>query len=87
LRHIAKRLRHTEQERPARAAKPERMSPSNHSLQELGGVARTGEEIPGVKGYRELEVLHRRLNPQCSCQRWQAHWVMNASLTQQEQVA
>ena len=40
-----------------------------------------------VRGYRELEILHRRLNPQCSCQRCQQHRERSSSLTQQEHVA
>ena len=40
-----------------------------------------------VKGYRELEVLHRRMNPHCSCDTCQEHRERSAPLTQQEQVA
>jgi putative transposase len=40
-----------------------------------------------VRGYRELEGLHRRLNPHCICQRCQVHRARTSPLTQQEQVA
>lgn len=48
-----------------------------------------------VKGYRELEILHRSLNPQCSCESCREHRRRNSSLTergearltQQERVA
>lgn len=40
-----------------------------------------------VKGYRELEALHRRLNPQCSCDRCQEHRRKEEPLQRQEQVA
>jgi putative transposase len=39
-----------------------------------------------VKGYRELESLHRRLNPQCACPRCEVHRA-RTSLTHQEEVA
>jgi putative transposase len=51
------------------------------------GLLEAEKKFRRVKGYRELEALHRQLNPQCSCQRCQAHRERNASLTQPEQVA
>ncbi len=51
------------------------------------GLLEAERKFRKVKGYRELEVLHRRLNPECSCQRCLEHRQRNSSLTQQEQVA
>jgi putative transposase len=51
------------------------------------GLLEAERKFRRVKGYRELEVLHRRLNPQCSCQRCEVHCARASSLTQQEQVA
>ncbi len=51
------------------------------------GLLEAEKKFRRVKGYRELEVLHRRLNPQCTCPRCQAHRAKSASFTQQEQVA
>jgi putative transposase len=51
------------------------------------GLLEAEKRFRRVKGYRELEVLHRRLNPQCSCERCQEHCRMNSSLTQQVRVA
>jgi transposase-like protein len=51
------------------------------------GLLEAERKFRRVRGYRELEILHRRLNPQCSCQRCQQHRERSSSLTQQEQVA
>lgn len=51
------------------------------------GLLEAERKFRRVKGYRELERLHRRLNPDCACPRCQAHRARNTSLTQQEQVA
>lgn len=51
------------------------------------GLREAESKFRRVKGYRELEALHRRLNPQCSCPRCQAHGERKSSLTQQQQVA
>jgi putative transposase len=51
------------------------------------GLLEAERKFRRVKGYRELEILHRRLNPQCSCQHCQQHRERSSSLTQQEQVA
>ncbi len=51
------------------------------------GLLEAEKKFRRVKGYRVLQILHRRLNPQCTCQRCQAHRAMNVSLTQHEQVA
>ncbi len=51
------------------------------------GLLEAERKFRRVKGYRELEVLHRRLNPHCACPRCAAYRVKSASLTQQEQVA
>jgi hypothetical protein len=40
-----------------------------------------------AKGYRELEVLHRRMNPQRSCASCQQRRSINSSLTQKVRVA
>jgi hypothetical protein len=49
------------------------------------GLLEAERKFRRVKGYRELEDLHRRLNVNCSCQRCQLHRAKNSSLTQQEQ--
>ena len=60
----------------------------NHALRWTAtGLREAEKKFRKVKGYRELEVLHRRLNPQCRCQRCQACRELNSSLTQQVQVA
>ena len=51
------------------------------------GLLEAERKFRRVRGYRELEILHRRLNPQCSCPRCQQHRERSSSLTQQEQVA
>jgi putative transposase len=51
------------------------------------GLLKAEKKLRRVKRFRELEVLHRRLNPQCLCPRCQTHRERSASLTQQEQVA
>lgn len=51
------------------------------------GLLEAERKFRRVRGYRELEILHRRLNPQCSCQHCQQHRERSSSLTQQEQVA
>jgi putative transposase len=51
------------------------------------GLLEAERKFRRVRGYRELEILHRRLNPQCSCQRCQQHRERSSSLSQQEQVA
>ncbi len=51
------------------------------------GLLEAEKKFRRVKGYRELQVLHLRMNPQCSCQRCQEHRRMNSSLTQQVRVA
>ena len=51
------------------------------------GLLEAEKKFRRVKGCRELEILHRRLNPQCACQRCQQHRESSSSLTQQPQVA
>jgi transposase-like protein len=51
------------------------------------GLLEAEKKFRRVKGYRELVAVHRRLNPQCSCESCQPYRQMNSSLTQQEQVA
>ena len=51
------------------------------------GLLEAERKFRRVKGYRELEVLHRRLNPHCACQRCEVQRTRISSLTQQEQVA
>ena len=46
------------------------------------GLWEAQKKFRRVKGYRELELLHRRMNPQCACENCK-----QLSLTQQEQVA
>ena len=51
------------------------------------GLLEAEKKFRRVKGYRELEALHRRLNPQCSCESCQEHRQREAQLHYQEQVA
>lgn len=51
------------------------------------GLLEAEKQFRHVKGYRDLEVLHRRLNPPCPCQRCQRHRSTAFSLTPQDQVA
>lgn len=51
------------------------------------GLLEAEKKFRRVTGYRELEVLHRRLNPQCSGPRCQEHRERSSSLTQPAQVA
>ena len=73
-------------ERVARNVK--RWRAGDHALRWTAtGLLEAQKKFRRVKGYRELEVLHRRLNPQCACHRCQEHRRVNSSLTQQAQVA
>lgn len=51
------------------------------------GLLEAEKKFRRVKGYRELEALHRRLNPQCSCDRCQEYRRKEEPLHPQEQVA
>jgi len=51
------------------------------------GLLEAERKFRRVKGYRELESLHRRLNPNCTCHRCRAHRARTSPLTQQEEVA
>jgi transposase-like protein len=51
------------------------------------GVCEAERKFRKPKGYRELEALHRRLNPGCACQRCQAHRAKELPLPSQDQVA
>lgn len=51
------------------------------------GLLEAEKRFRRVKGYRELEVLHRRMNPQCSCDTCQEHRRRESQLPYQEQVA
>ena len=51
------------------------------------GLLEAEKKFRRVKGYRELEVLHRRLNPHCSCDGCQEHRRRESQLHYQEQVA
>jgi haloalkane dehalogenase len=52
-----------------------------------GASSEAERKFRRVKGYRELEGLHRRLNPNCTCQLCQVHRARTLPLTPQEQVA
>jgi transposase-like protein len=51
------------------------------------GVCEAERRFRKPKGYRELEGLHRRLNPECACSRCQAYRAKGMPLHSQEQVA
>lgn len=73
-------------ERVARNVK--RWRPGDQVLRwTAAGLREAERKFRRVKGYRELEGLHRQLNPQCPCPRCQAHRERKSPLTQQEQVA
>jgi transposase-like protein len=73
-------------ERVARNVK--RWRAGDHALRWTAtGLLEAQQKFRRVKGFRELEILHRRMNPQCPCQRCQTDPDRNSSLTQQAQVA
>lgn len=51
------------------------------------GLLEAERKFRRIKGYRELDALHRRLNPHCACPRCAAYRARTSPLTQQEQVA
>ncbi len=75
-------------DRGARSAQCEARAAGDHALRWTArGLLEAEKKFRQVKGYRELEVLHRRLNLRCPCDRCQEHRRMISSLTQQAQVA
>ncbi len=68
--------------------KVKRWRPGDQALRWAAtGLLEAEKKFRKVKGYRELERLHRRLNPHCACPRCAAYPVKSAWLTPQEQVA
>ncbi len=51
------------------------------------GLLEAEKKSRRVKGYRELAALHRKLNPQCSCENCRDHRQRESQLHYQEQVA